>query len=555
MDERFDPNATPRGIDDPGTAATGPTRMIPALAVVRITPAHWNPRKVYDPAQTETLAADVRVRGILEPLVVRPRERDGVEGYEIVCGERRYRAAMLAGLLHVPAVVRELGDREALECAVSENGQRESLHPLEEADAFITLHVTYNESAEDIAARFGVTVRLVHQRLSLAALCQEGRDAFREGVLSWGSALRIARLSSQDYQREAVEWARTTRAVRMAQGSETGVAAAEVGRWIESRYHLRLDRAPFDVADGELLAGVGGCGTCPKNTDRQRALFEEELGFAECTDPVCFSRKKEAAWQREAAAYAVAQGREGAVVLTAEASASVAPAWPGALPSGGYVEPDAKPLEHGGKRTWTQLLGVHMPPTVVVRGRDGQPVELIEPSALKAACAAAGLKKLTKAAKAKPFDGVTRTLPGPRWYHADFYERHIDSAAWAAASKLKGQGMWTFVARLVRAQRDPFDVDQALKRMGVPIARGKDAFGVWAVGASATDVMRFLMLLAVSSARECEEPVSDEVAAVLFGLGVDVKKILADSEATKPAPKGKAPAKPAAKKSAKKGGR
>ena len=574
MDESFDPNATPRGIDDPGTAATGPTRMIPALAVVRITPAHWNPRKVYDPAKTEELAAGIRVRGILEPLVVRPRERDGVEGYEIVCGERRYRAAMLAGLLHVPAVVRELDDREALECAVSENGDREPLHPLEEADAFITLHMTYNESAEDIATRFGVTVRLVHQRLSLAALCQEGRDAFREGVLSWGSALRIARLSSQDYQREAVEWVKVQRALRMAHGGDPGVSATEAGRWIVWRYHLRLDRAPFDVADGALLAGVGPCGTCPKNTDAQRALFEEELGFAECTDPVCFSRKKEASWQRVAAAHVEAAGRP-LDVLTAEQSAAVAPQCHGGPPSKGYVLPDEKPGEYGGRRTWLQLLGVNTPAPVVARNHDGSPVELIAPDALRAAVKAAGLAKLTKAggkggAKAESKGGAAkvRASIGDEDEVGRKIRETLVEAARAAQAKsarpLDDRALWQFVTGSFIVMNGDYAFTPEFKER----FKGLNARN-WAARVldevshlSATGCRALLIDAAVDAA--IRDEMQDAGTVIWPFLGIDPEaieqRVRAEIEAAKPAPapkkgaKGKA-TKPAAKKTAKKGGR
>jgi ParB family transcriptional regulator, chromosome partitioning protein len=156
-----------------GVGESGPTVMVPAMPIDRLSPAPWNPRKHFDEAALTELAADIAARGILQALVV----RDVGMRLEIVCGHRRYLAAQRAGLTVVPVVHRVLDDKAALECAISENGQREGLHPLEEADGFGVLHTTHGVSVEDIATRFGVSTKLVYQRLSLAKLCDEGRDA------------------------------------------------------------------------------------------------------------------------------------------------------------------------------------------------------------------------------------------------------------------------------------------------------------------------------------------------------------------------------------------
>ena len=372
-------------IDHPGLGASGPTTTVIAFPLDRIHPAPWNPRKHFDEEQLVSLAQDIAAQGILQALVLRPHPNGEHGHHEIVCGERRYRAALRAGLVEVPATVRELDDRAAMECALSENGQRENLHPIEEADGFLALHTVHGESAEDIAARFGVSVKLVHGRLALARLCDEGRRAFLDGKLSWGVALRIARLSTLDYQREAVEQLVTKR-----EHWRPPLSIEEAGRWIENRYHLRLASAPFDTADATLMPEVGACLTCPKTTDAQRALFGDVGEPAQCTDPVCFARKKESAWQRVAAP--VANGR---TVLTAEASAAITSLHTSEI-RGGYARTDDKPREHGGRKTWQQLLGVHAPTPVIARDGDGNPVELYEPSALKEAMKKAGLKKLTK---------------------------------------------------------------------------------------------------------------------------------------------------------------
>jgi ParB/RepB/Spo0J family partition protein len=375
-------------LDHAGVGESGPTTTIPAYPLEQLTPAPWNPRKHFDEAQLAELAQDIATRGVLQPLVVRTCPSNSSR-YEIVCGERRFRAAGRAGLAAVPVVVRQLDDREALECAISENGQRENLHPLEEADGFLALHTLHGEGVEDIAARFGVSTKLVHERLTLSKLCGEGRKAFLEGKLTWGVALRVARLPSQDYQREAVKYFIEDRP--QWQGPLT---AGDAARWIDQRYHLRLATAPFDTKSSSLLAGVGACAGCPKNSDAQVTVFDD-VTPGQCMDPVCFSRKKEAAWQ-QAAADAAAEGRR---VLTAEQSAAIAPPYNGAPWRDGYVPLDEKPAEYGGRKTWAQLLGDHAPTPVVVRGADGQAVPLYSPDDFKAAVKKAGLKPLKKAPK------------------------------------------------------------------------------------------------------------------------------------------------------------
>jgi ParB/RepB/Spo0J family partition protein len=391
MDDTSTAPAPDVTLDHPGVGESGPTTTIPACPVASLRPAPWNPRKHFDEEQLATLATDIAAKGVLQPLVVRALPASPPGGpYEIVCGERRFRAAQRAGLAAVPVVVRVLDDREALECAISENGQRENLHPLEEADGFLALHTLHNESVEDIAARFGVSTKLVHQRLSLAKLCDEGRAAFLEGKLSWGTALRVARLTSLDHPREAVKHCTERHA------SFGATTTQEAARWIEAHFHLRLADAPFDTKAPDVLPGVGACTACPRNSDAQVPMFGDDVTPGQCMDPACFARKKEAAWQ--AAAAPAAQGRK---VLTAEQSAAAAPYYAGGAWSGGYATPNDKPYELGGKKTLRQLLGANMPETVIARDREGKPVEVIPPDALKEALKKAGLGKKKKGGSAK----------------------------------------------------------------------------------------------------------------------------------------------------------
>jgi ParB/RepB/Spo0J family partition protein len=153
----------------------------------------WNPRKHYDAGTLEELTASIREKGLLEPMIVRPID-DGL--FEIVAGSRRLRAARGAGLTSASCVVKALTDAEALEVALSENLQRQDMHPLDEAEAYATLQRTdkriYTNAA--IARRTGQTESHVYRRLKLLELDDTLRTALAEDRLSIGHAERLLRL-------------------------------------------------------------------------------------------------------------------------------------------------------------------------------------------------------------------------------------------------------------------------------------------------------------------------------------------------------------------------
>ncbi|MDM7917468.1 MAG: ParB/RepB/Spo0J family partition protein, partial [Candidatus Eisenbacteria bacterium] len=121
------------------------------VAIERIRPNPWQPRKSVDPAKMEELVSSVRLRGVLEPLLVR---RSG-EGFELVAGERRLRAAQEAGLNEVPIVIVDLTDKESLEVALVENLQREDLNPIDEARAYQLLAEEFGRTHDEIARQVG----------------------------------------------------------------------------------------------------------------------------------------------------------------------------------------------------------------------------------------------------------------------------------------------------------------------------------------------------------------------------------------------------------------
>jgi ParB family chromosome partitioning protein len=129
-------------------------RAVRTAAVSSLHPSSLQPRRHFDADELKALAASMRESGVLQPLLVRPRAGAGNE-YEIVAGERRWRAAQQAGLHEVPVLVREIADREALELALVENVQRQDLNALEEAEGYRRLTEEFGHTQEELAKRVG----------------------------------------------------------------------------------------------------------------------------------------------------------------------------------------------------------------------------------------------------------------------------------------------------------------------------------------------------------------------------------------------------------------
>ena len=154
-------------------------------AVDRIRPAPWQPRRRFSPESLSELAESIRQRGVLQPLLVRAQP-DGT--FELIAGERRWRAAMQAGLAEVPVRVVEVDDRGAMELALIENLQREDLNPIEEAEGYRQLMDRYGLTQDEIAQRVGRARATVANALRLLTLPEPVRELIREGAISAGHA-------------------------------------------------------------------------------------------------------------------------------------------------------------------------------------------------------------------------------------------------------------------------------------------------------------------------------------------------------------------------------
>ncbi len=169
------------------------------IAIDEIVESSSNPRKRF--GEIDELADSIRAQGVIEPLIVRPHPTQ-MNGYELVSGARRLRAATAVGLLDVPCVIRTLTDLQVLETQVTENLQRKDVHPLEEADAYAALmKADHAYTVEAVAARVGRSTSYVYQRLKLKDLTPEAREAFESEEITAGHAVRLARLTSADQEK------------------------------------------------------------------------------------------------------------------------------------------------------------------------------------------------------------------------------------------------------------------------------------------------------------------------------------------------------------------
>lgn len=169
---------------------------VQAIGVDGIIPNPFQPRKTFNDESLQELAASVREHGIIQPLLVRRT----AAGYEIIAGERRLRAAKLAGMATVPAIVRELADREMAELAMIENLQREDLHYLEEAEGFVQLLTNFGLTQEDLARRVGKNQSTIANKLRLLRLAPEVRQALVEDNLTERHARALLKLEDPDRQ-------------------------------------------------------------------------------------------------------------------------------------------------------------------------------------------------------------------------------------------------------------------------------------------------------------------------------------------------------------------
>ena len=255
---------------------------VESIALDRIVNSEFNPRKSFSEASLQELADSIAQVGVLQPICVRPKD----EMFEIVYGERRYWAAVLANRTHIPAFVRELSDAEAEDAAITENLQREDVKPLEEAAAYRRALDSGRHTVESLVGKFGKSEAYIRSRLKLCSLIDPLAELLDREDISVGVAIEIAKYDD-GIQQEVFD----EHFAENCRSSWKNARIKEVARRLYQRYMTQLDTYRFDKSE---------CMTCLNNTANQELFRDCTDGCAGCQNMDCMIRKNEAFLRQKA---------------------------------------------------------------------------------------------------------------------------------------------------------------------------------------------------------------------------------------------------------------
>ena len=264
------------------------------IAIDQIHESLTNPRQTFEESKLHELAESIRQHGLIQPITVRPQ----ADGFEIVAGARRFRAAQLAELFSLPARIVELTDDQSLVWSLVENAQRVDVHPYEEAQAFQRLLDLPGYDVAALVEQSGKSASHIYARLSLLQLIPEVAEALAQERITASHANLIARLP-QEHQAAAFEqcWRKD-----WSDKEPHLLPAKHVAAWIQANLYLSLADAPFDREDITLNPVAGACVTCPRRTGYNTSLFSDvQTHGDQCLDAPCFQSKVTAHIDRELA--------------------------------------------------------------------------------------------------------------------------------------------------------------------------------------------------------------------------------------------------------------
>lgn len=540
-------------------------------AIDTLHPSPTNPRTHFD---VDALTESVRENGIMQPLLVRPwpanlpHQGDTLPLYEIVAGERRWRAAKAAGLHAVPVLERELTDAQVVKLQLVENLQREDLHELDEAEGYERMIRDYGYTAETIAEAIHKSRSYVFARLKLLDLDADSRRLFRGGSLPASTALLLARVPTLALRTKALK--ELTEKDR--NGDIPSVRQAQM--ILRNRYMLDLKSASFPINDKDLAGGP--CKSCPKRTGNMPTdLFDDVKNANVCTDPDCYQVKAVAHKQRVAAEAEA----KGLTVVTGEAANKL---------TGGHISDHTSSV--GNKhtkldvictadpqqRTYAQILGDDAKPTLVEHPRKQELVAIIPNTVLADKLKAAGI--ITPEAKRaeenkKAAEKTAKKLAGEKAYRESLSDAlsnkvaschlygtpaELDTDQLTALLRVVIDGLWS------RAQSAE-GIDRLIKSFGAEgknITTRKEDFARIVQEAGLSTCWQMIVALLVVGETTPNDwtysqgykPERMERLADAFGIDAAALRKAVDSErkaeakAEKPAKPGKKTASPAGKK-------
>lgn len=346
-------------------------RLIP---LDRIRPSPTNPRKRFDEAKLQELADSIRSKGVLQPVLVRPAPKVTLTGikFELVAGERRLRAAKLAGLTEIPATVRDLSDLDVLDVQLIENEQREDVSALEKADGYQRL-IDAGRTVEDVAAKVGKSVSTIRGLLKLRQLPEKARKAIEDDRLPATTAQLIAGVPSAKMRETCAAEVLTGTRVGYSHGRDAvpngePMSYREAKDHIAARYMVELKQAPFSQKDPSLSGGA--CTTCPKKAGNNREEYPDARADI-CTDTACY-HEKVAAWEARQLADAQAKGQKVLPVKEAEKLFPYGDRLTYDAPYFDLAAPCYEDRKAKKSRSYKQLLAGHIEDAQVVLARDGE---------------------------------------------------------------------------------------------------------------------------------------------------------------------------------------
>ncbi len=253
------------------------------IPIAQLIESPLNPRKHFDETKIAELASSLKEKGVLNHLIGR-RVADG-DSIEVICGHRRLRAARLAELEDLPVEIRQYDDRQAIEIMLIENGQRDDVHPIEEARGYRMLIDEHGYEVAALAVRVGHSESHIYRRLQLLKLLPEVQEAYLAGKIHTGHAELIGRL----------DLSLQLKALGYAYNDWQGLkSVSQLRDHIKETYTRILETAAFSKSDADLVPSAGSCNACPKRTGSAPALFEDLGRKDTCTDPDCFGKKMNA---------------------------------------------------------------------------------------------------------------------------------------------------------------------------------------------------------------------------------------------------------------------
>jgi ParB/RepB/Spo0J family partition protein len=261
------------------TTVKNETQISNDIALSKIIISGTNPRKIFNDEKLKELSNSIKEHGVIQAILVRPKGKR----FELICGERRFRASKLAGIKTIPSLIREVDDEQAFQMQIIENLERENVHPMNEAQAFKQVLAFKGTTNKTIADKLAKSESYVVQRLQLNSLIEQWQERFlNDEEVTLSHVLIISKHTAEvqeELLKDASDWNGNIK------------TAKELENYINRVVVRQLSNANFDPLKENLADGVGACISCAKRSGFNKLLFAEVEQEDTCFDKACFELK------------------------------------------------------------------------------------------------------------------------------------------------------------------------------------------------------------------------------------------------------------------------